>query len=105
MGNVKKFEELLLNVKPIYTGKDFQGYFLDREVFFKLMDLINSLIENNVSLEFNKDLLWESDWNGYEVGYEDIEVVGLYKLKDTEIYFYIDMENNKMLEAWHMPEE
>lgn len=53
-----------------------------------------------VVLEFNKDLLWSSDWDGEDVGFEDVSVVGLYRLKNTELYFYIDMETNKILAGW-----
>jgi hypothetical protein len=52
-----------------------------------------------LTLEYNKDLLWSSDWNGYEVGYDDIDVVGLYRLVGTDVYFYIDVENNKILKV------
>lgn len=53
-------------------------------------------------LKLNEDLLWESDWNGDEVGYDDIPVVGLYRFKhvEGERYCYIDMENTKILEVW-----
>ena len=44
---------------------------------------------------------WESDWNGYEVGYDDVLVVGLYML-DDETYAYIDVENNIILEKWKL---
>lgn len=53
-----------------------------------------------IELEYNKDLLWQSDWNGYEVGYDNVPVVGLYQLRNSEVYFYIDMQTNKILEAW-----
>ena len=53
-----------------------------------------------ITLELNKDLLWESDWNGDEVGYDDVSIVGLYRLVHTNIHFYIDMETGKVLEAW-----
>lgn len=46
---------------------------------------------------------WQSDWNGDEVGYDDIEVVGLYSLSLTDgrtVYMYIDTENGTVLEAW-----
>lgn len=59
----------------------------------------------SVILEFNKDLLWSSDWMGYEVGFEDVNVVGLYELRNTNLYFYIDMETNKILTGWEMPED
>jgi hypothetical protein len=59
----------------------------------------------SVVLEYNKDLLWESDWNGYEVGYPSSNVVGLYRLANSSVYFYIDVINNKILEAWEGEEE
>ena len=48
------------------------------------------------------DLVWSSDWNGYEVGYPELEVVGLYLLeKDDGCYnFYLDMETYKVLDFW-----
>jgi hypothetical protein len=55
-----------------------------------------------VELQFNKDLLWESDWNGDEVGFPWVDVVGLYRLAGTSVYLYIDMSKNKILEAWEM---
>jgi hypothetical protein len=58
-----------------------------------------------IELQFNKDLMWESDWNGYEIGYPDIQVVGLYNLRHTDVYFYIDMDNYTILEAWEMRED
>lgn len=51
-------------------------------------------------LDWN-DLHWYSDWNGYEVGYPDIEVVGLYALKmNPKILFYVDTENQKIINAF-----
>ncbi len=58
-----------------------------------------------IVLEFNDDLLWQSDWDGCEIGYDRVSIVGLYNLKDTDIYFYIDMETNKILEGWQMIDE
>lgn len=48
------------------------------------------------------DLVWSSDWNGYEVGYPEVEVVGLYLLeRDDGCYnFYLDMETYKVLDFW-----
>lgn len=48
--------------------------------------------------QLNDDLHWQSDWDGSEVGYDDVLVVGLYQLRDTDVYFYIDMENLVILE-------
>lgn len=46
------------------------------------------------------NLAWLSDWDGYEVGYDNVNVVGLYKVKDSDVYLYINMENNTVLERW-----
>lgn len=46
------------------------------------------------------DLHWWSDWNGYEVGYPEISIVGLYAMKlNPKVSFYIDMENGRILEV------
>ena len=54
-----------------------------------------------VSMELN-NLVWSSDWNGDEVGYPELGVVGLYsqEREDGSYSFYIDMETNKVLEFW-----
>ena len=54
-----------------------------------------------VSIELN-NLVWSSDWNGDEVGYPELGVVGLYSQDrdDGSYSFYIDMETNKVLEFW-----
>lgn len=48
------------------------------------------------------DLIWSSDWNGYEVGYPESEVVGLYSQErdDGSYSFYIDTETDKVLDFW-----
>ena len=52
-----------------------------------------------------RDICWSSDWNGDEVGFDDIDVVGLYSLKDRSVYFYLDISNGNVLEAWLEEEE
>ena len=52
---------------------------------------------------FLEGLAWQSDWNGDEVGFDEVDVVGLYSMeKDTgEIYnFYIDMNELRVLDFW-----
>lgn len=48
------------------------------------------------------NLAWLSDWNGYEVGYPDSEIVGLYSQErdDGSYSFYIDMGTEKVLDFW-----
>lgn len=54
----------------------------------------------------NLECKWESDWNGYEVGYPNVKVVGLYRLNmNPDIYFYMDMETLKVLDAWYVCED
>jgi hypothetical protein len=45
------------------------------------------------------------DWNGYEVGYDEIEVVGLYSLIDMPISIYVDASTGRILEAWLSDDE
>lgn len=52
-----------------------------------------------------EDLIWSSDWNGDEVGYDELNVVGLYILKDTDFGFYIDMDTMRILEVIYYGEE
>jgi hypothetical protein len=52
-----------------------------------------------------QELLWSSDWNGDEVGYDHLPVVGLYTWKDKGIDMYIDMETMRILEIWSTEED
>ena len=49
------------------------------------------------------NLVWMSDWNGYEVGFDDVETVGLYKYYD--LYMYVDIFEDVILESWFDLEE
>lgn len=54
------------------------------------------------------ELVWQSDWNGDEVGFDDVDVVGLYRQErfdELVYYFYIDMADNVILDFWCEPEE
>ena len=57
-------------------------------------------------MEFNRDFIWSSDWDGEEVGFPESSVVGLYNLRvNPDIYLYIDMETLEILDAWATPGE
>lgn len=43
---------------------------------------------------------WWSDWNGDEVGFDNVNVVGLYSVPDSPISYYVDTENGYVLDAW-----
>ena len=59
-----------------------------------------------LELQYNEDLIWQTDWNGDEVGYNEVNIVGLYKFKNgDEIYAYIDTESNRILEVFCMCED
>lgn len=50
-------------------------------------------------IDYN-DFKWESDYDGEELGYEEVHVVGLYTLKAyPEILVYIDTENHVLIDA------
>jgi hypothetical protein len=51
-------------------------------------------------INFN-DFRWESDYNGDEVGHNDVSVVGQYTLIDyPEINVYVDTEKGVIIEIW-----
>jgi len=43
---------------------------------------------------------WSSDWNGDEVGFDDVNVVGFYTIPDSSISYYVDTETGYVLDAW-----
>lgn len=51
-----------------------------------------------ITLVLNEDLIWQNDYNGYETGFKDVNIVGIYQLNDTDVFFYIDMETGKILQ-------
>ena len=51
------------------------------------------------TIDYTKDR-WSSDWNGDEVGFDDVNVVGLYFIPDSSISYYVDAENGYVLDAW-----
>ncbi len=58
----------------------------------------------NISIK----VVWSSDWNGYEVGFDEVEVVGLYSFEDYDgcrYHMYVDVEHNEILEIWPEEEE
>lgn len=59
--------------------------------------LADALIGTTV--DYTKDH-WSSDWNGDEVGFDDVNVVGLYSVPDSPISYYVDTENGYVLDAW-----
>jgi len=51
------------------------------------------------------NLLWQSDWNGYEVGFPTVPVVGLYHSPELNCDFYISCEDSKVLMIISLDEE
>lgn len=43
------------------------------------------------------NLHWQSDWNGYELGFPDVHCVGLYFSIELNSLFYINYEDSKVL--------
>lgn len=58
------------------------------------------------TIELN-DLAWSSEWAGYEVGYPESEVVGLFSQErdDGSYSFYIDTVTYEVLDFWKDDEE
>lgn len=53
----------------------------------------------------HQDLRWESDWNGYEVGHDDVGVIGLWRWRDTGVYMYLDAETMEIVSVWEVKED
>lgn len=45
-------------------------------------------------------MIWLSNWNGYEVGCPNIDVVSLYINENNDKFMYIDLDSGKILETW-----
>lgn len=50
-------------------------------------------------------LHWQSDFNGEDYGYPDVEVVGVYSWVETGLTFLIDMDKGVVLEVYQDEEE
>lgn len=60
----------------------------------------NSLIHVGVKRDYNIDH-WLSDWNGDEVGFDEIQIVGMYSVKEKpDIQYYVDTETGIVLKWW-----
>lgn len=46
------------------------------------------------------DLHWQSDWNGYEVGFDDVDVVGLYTSDNLGVSVYLNTLSGEVLEVF-----
>lgn len=44
------------------------------------------------------DLHWQSDWNGEDVGFPEVPVVGLYTSASLGVDLYINAEDSSVLE-------
>ena len=51
------------------------------------------------------NLHWQSDWNGYEVGFPEYNVVGLYSSPILGCDFYVDAETGRVLEVMKVEDD
>jgi len=49
-----------------------------------------------------RNLRWQSDWNGYEVGYPLVPVVGLYTCDKLGVDVYVNTETGDVIEIWQL---
>ena len=102
------FEVLLIKFKNAQDNVNFEwslNYQESSKKLYEDIDVLKDLYNlykysNGIVLEdinYN-DLHWQSDWNGEDVGYPNRNVVGHYS-KDN-VNFYIDTENDEILEVW-----
>lgn len=47
-----------------------------------------------------KGLEWLEDYKGTDFGFNDISVVSLYKLPETNIIMLVDTDEHELLKAW-----
>lgn len=60
----------------------------------------NSLIHVGDKRNYNNDHCL-SDWNGDEVGFDEIQIVGMYSVKEKpDIQYYVDTETGIVLKWW-----
>lgn len=66
------------------------------------LDFVHELVNDKYvgSRRNYVDDAWSSDWNGDEVGFPTVDVVGLYSFKDAPIEYYVNTETGVILEAW-----
>ena len=64
------------------------------------------MIDFMVTLQL-ENCLWLSDWLGYELGYDNVDYVGMYANEIDEVCYnyYIDMENMRLLEFWKVEDD
>ena len=63
---------------------------------------MNVLVQRGV-IEMFESLKWESDWSGDEVGFNDVDIVGLWTLILTDgrmVHMNIDYSTNTILDSW-----
>lgn len=56
-----------------------------------------------ILIELEGEWNWQSDWSGFEIGYDDIEIVSLYTGYTTDgddCSWYYDFDNGRILEFW-----
>jgi hypothetical protein len=54
-----------------------------------------------MEINLEKDLLWNDNYNGCDLGYDEINIIGYYTLISNEkINFYISEDNCKILKVF-----
>lgn len=68
----------------------------------EVLDYVNELIQSRYvnTFRYYPEDIWQSDWNGDEVGWDDVLVVGLYRMKNAPVMYYVDTETSTILDAW-----
>lgn len=84
-------------------GDESDRWVIPKEIFEKTYERVGPELEPYLITFFN-EWVWQSDWNGDEVGFDDRNVVGLYSResinRDQKIYAYIDAETGQILDLW-----
>lgn len=48
------------------------------------------------------NFIWQADYIGHELGYDNVSVIGYYISKDNSFEMYINAENNEVVDKWEV---
>lgn len=54
-------------------------------------------------IEYSK-LQWLGEFEGRDIGHNDIEIIAKYRMKDYPIYMHVDVGNHEVLTVWREDE-
>lgn len=87
------FDERPTKPRSVHEGIDGVDYTEVR----RLVEIVNKKGSDSMD-GIIKNLHWYSDWNGDEVGYPEVLVVGFYYSEALDCHFYVNTETMEIIE-------